>query len=87
MREIKKEKVEEKEEDKEILQKYINRTRRVSCSRVNKRRSSPIMKGKILGRSSNKKEMFIAVTGTSVIMLPINIAKRNGVIWTDMDTR
>ena len=62
MREIKKEKVEEKEEDKEILQKYINRTRRVSCSRVNKRRSSRMMMGRNLGRSSNKKKLFIADT-------------------------
>ena len=73
-------KEEEKEEkDEERLQKYINRIRRVSCSRVNKKRSSPMMMGKILGKSSNKKEVFIADTG-SIIILPVNIAKRNGVV-------
>ena len=46
-----------------------------------------MMTGRILGKSSNKKEVFIADTETSVIILPVNIAKRNGVIWTDMDTR
>ena len=63
--------------DEERLQKYINRIRRISCSRVNKKRSSPMMMGRILGKSSNKKEVFIAYTGTSVIILPVNIAKRN----------
>ena len=41
-----------------------------------------MMMGRILGKSSNKKEVFIAYTGTSVIILPVNIAKRNGVVWT-----
>ena len=75
VKENKKEKEEEREEDEERLQKYINRIRHVSCSRVNKRRSSPMMMGRIMGRSSNKQELFIANTGISVIILPINIAR------------
>ena len=43
------------------------------------------MMGRILGKSSNKKEVFIADTGTSVTILPVNIAKHNGVIWTPED--
>ena len=44
-----------------------------------------MMTGRILGKSSNKKEVFIADTGTSVTILPVNIAKHNGVIWTPED--
>ena len=43
------------------------------------------MMGRIMGKKSNKREMFIADTGTSVIILPVNIAKRNGVVWTPTD--
>ena len=55
-------------------------------SRVNRRRSNPMMMGRIMGKMGNKKEVFIADTGTSVIILPINIAKRNGVAWTAVDS-
>ena len=75
----------EEEKDEQILQKYINRIRRISCLRVNKKRSSPMMIGGVLGRSSNKKEVFIADTGTSVIILPVNIAKCNGEVWTPVE--
>ena len=44
--ENKKKEVEERDEER--LQKYINRIRRMSCSIVNKKRSSPIMMGRIL---------------------------------------
>ena len=81
----KEKKEKEEEKDEERLQKYINRIRRISCSRVNKK-SSPMMMGRILGRTSNKKEVFIADTGTSIIILPVNIAKRNGVVWTPVDS-
>ena len=77
VREEKKEKEEEKVEEKKKLQERINRIRCVSVSSVNKRRSSPMMMGRILGRSNNKKELFVAETGTSVIMLQ----------WGDMDPR
>ena len=74
-----KEKLEEekqKEETKEEkvddrLQEYINRIRRVSCYRVNKKRHSPVMMGKLLGKSSNKKEVFIADIGPSVIIITV----------------
>ena len=41
--------------------------------------------GRLLGKSSNKKEVFIADTGTSVPILPVNIARRNGISWTPVD--
>ena len=34
---------------------------------------------KILGRGRNKKKVFLANTCISVIILPINVAKRNSV--------
>ena len=74
---------EEKGDDK--LQEYIDRIRRVSCYRVNQKRHSPVMMGRLLGRSSNKKEIFIADTGTSVIIIPVNIARRNEITWTKTD--
>ena len=77
--------IEESSENKKKLQEYINRIRRVHVGRVNRRRNSPVMMGRIMGKWGNKKEMFIADTGTSVIILPINIAKRNGVIWEACD--
>ena len=82
--EKKKEEAEEEEKD-DKLQAYIDRIRRVNCYRVNKKRHSPVMMGRLLGRSSNKKEVFIADTGTSVIILPVNIARRNGITWTQTD--
>merc|ERR1711954_591002 len=73
------------EEKDDSLQAYIDKIRRVNCYRVNKKRHSPAMMGQMLGRSSNKKEVFIADTGTSVIILPVNIARRNGISWTKTD--
>ena len=43
---------------------------RVRVTRVNRKRSSPMMIGRILAKHSNKKEVFIADMGTSVIILP-----------------
>ena len=43
------------------------------------------MMWRLLGRSSNKMEVFIADTGTSVIILHVNIARRNGITWTQID--
>ena len=59
------------EKDDNRLQEYINRIRRVSCSRVNKKRHSPVMMGRLLGKSSNKKEVLIANTGTSALWASI----------------
>ena len=36
---------------------------------------------KILGRSRNKKKVFLANTWISVIILTMNVAKRNSVKW------
>ena len=49
--EKKKEETEEKESD-DKLQAYIDRIRRVNCYRVNKKRHSPIMMGRLIGKSS-----------------------------------
>ena len=56
-------------------------------TRVNGKRSSPMMMGRILVKSSNKKELFIPNMGTSVIISLMNIAKHNGwwVVWTPFD--
>ena len=74
--------IQESEEEKEKLQEYI---RRVRVNRVNKKKSSPVMMGRMMGKKTNKKEMFVADTGTSVMILPVNIAKRNGVVWVPTD--
>ena len=73
------------EKDDDRLQEYINRIRRVRCYRVNKKRHSPVMMGRLLGKSSNKKEVFIADTGTIVIIIPVNMAKCKGKVWTQTD--
>ena len=39
------------------------------------------MKGRVLGRSTNKNETWVADSGTSVSIMPVNIAKRNGIKW------
>ena len=70
------------EKDDDRLQEYINRIRRVRCYRVNKKRHSPVMMGRLLGKSSNKKEVFIADTGTIMIIIPVNMAKCKGIVWT-----
>lgn len=43
------------------------------------------MKGRVLGKSTNKYETWVAYTGTSVSFIPINIAKRNGIKWRPLD--
>ena len=86
--ELEKEKQKEEikeEKDDNRLQEYINRIRRVSCNRVNKKRHSPVMMDRLLSKNSNKKEVFIADTGTSVIIIPVNITRRNGIVWTQVD--
>ena len=52
---------EKREENSERLQNYINIIRRVRASRVNKRRSNPMMMGRILRRSSNKKKCLLLI--------------------------
>ena len=50
-------------------------------SRIKKYKSSPNMKGKILGNNGNKYETFVADTGSPVSIIPVNIAKKNGIKW------
>ena len=52
---------------------------------MNKKRHSPVMMGRLLDKSSNKKDVFITDTSTSVIIIPVKIAKRNGIVWTQTD--
>ena len=52
---------------------------------MNKKRHSPVMMGRLLDKSSNKKDVFIADTSTSVIIIPVKIAKRNGIVWTQTE--
>ena len=37
------------------------------------------MRGRVLGKATNKYEVFVADSGTSVSIIPVNIAKRNGI--------
>ena len=64
------------------LQKFI---RRLKCARVNEKKSSPKMYGCILGKMGNKRETFIADTGTSISVHPINLTRKNGIKWREED--
>ena len=55
----------------------IRRVRLIS--RLKKYKSSPNLKGKVLGSNGNKYETFVADTGTMVRTVPVNIAKKNGI--------
>ena len=48
-----------------------NNIRRIKIFRVNKKEISPEMHYRILGKVGNRKEVFIADTGTSVLVCPI----------------
>ena len=39
------------------------------------------MRLRVLGNSTNTYEVWVADSGTLVSMIPINIAKRNGIKW------
>ena len=43
------------------------------------------MRVRIIGKSTNKNEAWIADAGTSVSIIPVNIAKRNGIKWRALD--
>ena len=75
-------KVEEEAIPDNSLQKYI---RRLKCARVNKKKSSPEIYSRILGKMGNKKEVFIADTGKSIPVCPINLARKNGIQWRELD--
>ena len=59
----------------------IDRIRRVKISRLKKKKALPDMKGRVLGRSTNKNETWVVDSGTSVPIIPVNIAKINGIKW------
>ena len=64
----------------------IERIKRVRIFRLKKNKASPDMKGRVLGKSTNKYETWVADSGTSVSIIPINIAnKRNGISWRTLD--
>ena len=75
-------KVEEEAIPDNSLQKYI---RRLKCARVNMKMSSPEIYNRILGKMGNKKEVFIADTGKSIPVCPINLARKNGIQWRELD--
>ena len=43
------------------------------------------MKGRVLGKPTNKYKTRVAVSGTSVSIIPLSIAKRNGIKWRPLD--
>ena len=43
------------------------------------------MRGRVLGKATKKYEIFVADCGTSVSIIPMNIAKRNGIKWRPVD--
>ena len=43
------------------------------------------MRVRIIGKSTNKNEAWIADAGTSVSIIPVNIANRNGRKWRALD--
>ena len=43
------------------------------------------MKGKVLGSNENKYETFVADTGSPVSIVAVNIAKKNGIKWWELD--
>ena len=59
-----------------------NNIRRIKISRINKKEISPEMHYRILGKVGNRKEVFIADTGTSVLVCPI---KKNTMNGTELD--
>ena len=54
-------------------------------SRLKKNKASPYIKRRVLGRSKNKIETWVADSGTSVSIIPVNIATRNGIKWRTLD--
>ena len=39
------------------------------------------MRRRVLGKATNKYEIFVADSNTSVSIIPINVAKRKGIKW------
>ena len=43
------------------------------------------MRGRILGNYGNKYETFVADTGSPISIVPVNVAKKNGIKWWALD--
>ena len=43
------------------------------------------MKGRIMGNYGNKYKTFVADAGSPVSIIPVNIAKKNGIKWWELD--
>ena len=43
------------------------------------------MRGRILGNYGNKYETFVADTGSPISIVPVNVAKKNGLKWWALD--
>ena len=54
-------------------------------SRLKKKKAKTDMRVRVLGKSTNKNETWVADSGTSVSNIPVNIAKRNGIKWSALD--
>ena len=54
---------------------------------VSKKKSSPEIYGRILGKVGYRKEVFIADTGIRVQVCPINIARKNGIRWGEQSSK
>ena len=52
---------------------------------ASKNKASPGMKVRLLGKLTNRNETWVADAGTSVSIIPVNIAKRNGNKWRELD--
>ena len=61
--------------------KFSHKIRRIRSST-----KEPEMKGRILTQPGNRKEIFIADTGTSKPIVPKAEAKRNSMKWVELDT-
>ena len=63
----------------------IEMIKRVKISRLKKNKATPNMRGRVLGKSTNKYEVWVADSGTSISIIPVNITKRNGIKWRPIE--
>ena len=58
---------------------------RKMIQRVKSTQSDPIMKGKIMARTSGRRTKFCADTGCSVNIMPAKLAQAGGLKWGELD--
>ena len=58
---------------------------RKMIKRVKSTQSDPIMKGKIMARTSGRRTKFCADTGCSVNIMPAKLAQAGGLKWGELD--